>query len=237
MKSYKLFWDEFSAWYLEIIKPEYLKPVDSKTYKATISIFEKLMHLIHPFMPFISEEIWQLLVERKDGESLMISLMPEHKKYNKLLVGKFETTKEVISSIRTVRKEKNIPQKENIDLYIKTDADYDRYFIPIMKKLCNLSNITFTDSKVEAAASFLSGTVEYFIPLGHLLDREGELAKAEEELNYAMGFLDSVMKKLGNERFVQNAPENVIGTERKKKADTESKIKSLKEKIIQLRKI
>ena len=237
MKSYRLFWDEFSAWYLEIIKPEYQKPIDSKTYDATISIFEKLMHLIHPFMPFISEEIWQLLAERNDGESLMISHLPEHKKYKKPLIGKFEEAKVVISSIRTVRKEKNIPQKETIALYIKTSEEYDRYFIPVIKKLCNISDIVFTSEKIEGAASFLSGTVEYFIPMGHLLDKEAELEKAEEELSYARGFLNSVMKKLGNERFVQNAPANVIETERKKKADTESKIKSLEEKISELRKL
>lgn len=237
MKTYKLFWDEFSAWYLEIIKPEYQKPIDPVTYKATISIFEKLMHLIHPFMPFISEEIWQLLVERKDGESLMISLLPEHKKYKKPLIGKFEASKEVISSIRTVRKDKNIPQKESIDLYIRADGDYDRQFIPVIRKLCNISNIVFTPEKIEGAASFLSGTVEFFIPLGSLLDKEAEITKTEEELRYARGFLDSVMKKLGNERFVQNAPANVIDIERKKKADAESKIKSLEEKITELKKL
>ena len=167
----------------------------------------------------------------------MINLMPEHKKYNKTLVARFDEVKEVISSIRTVKKEKNIPQKEIIELCIRSDEDYDMFFIPVIKKLAYISNISFANTKVENAASFLSGTVEYFIPLGHILDKESELKKAGEELNYARGFLDSVMKKLTNERFVQNAPASVIEMEKKKKADAESKINSLEERIAELRKL
>jgi valyl-tRNA synthetase len=237
MKTYKLFWDEFSGWYLETIKPDYQKPIDFKTYKATLSIFEKLMHIIHPFMPFITEEIWQLLAERKDGESLMISRMPEHKKPAKALIERFEMVKEVISAVRTVRKEKNIPNRDKIELYIKAGNDYDSHFIPVMQKLCNLSAVEFNGKKLEGAASFIIKTIEYYIPLGSNLDVEGELKKSREELEYSKGFLSSVMNKLNNERFVSNAPANVIEAEKKKKADAESKIKSLEERLKELERL
>jgi valyl-tRNA synthetase len=234
MKVYKLFWDEFSAWYLEIVKPEYQHPVDKKTYIATIGIFEKLMHVIHPFMPFITEEIWQLLAERKWGESLMISLMPEHRKFNRHLVEKFEHSKEVISSIRTVRKEKNLPLKDKVELIIRAGGEYDSHFLPVISKLANISGVTFTEGKPEGAASFLVRTVEYSIPLGSLLDVKSEMKKAREELEYTKGFLASVMRKLENERFVGNAPAAVIETELKKRADAEARIKSLEERIKEL---
>jgi valyl-tRNA synthetase len=237
MKAYKLFWDEFSSWYLEAVKPEYQKPIDGKTYQATVNLFEKLMHVLHPFMPFITEEIWQLLGERKDGESIMVSMMPEHKKYNKSIVTGFETAKEIISAIRTVRKEKEIAVREKLDLNIKKGSNYDGQFLPVVKKLCNLSDIIFTDKKIEGAASFIIDTVEYYIPLGGLLDVESELKKTAEELDYTRGFLNSVMKKLENERFVQNAPASVIDIERKKKSDAESRIKSLEERIRELKKL
>jgi valyl-tRNA synthetase len=237
MKAYKLFWDEFSAWYLEVVKPEYLKPIDIKTYNSTVRLFEKLMHVLHPFMPFITEEIWQLLDTRKDGESIMISMMPEHKKFNKALVGRFDTVKEVISAIRTVRKEKEIAVKEKLELHIRAGSDYDRHFLPVIVKLCNLSDIKFTDKKLDGAASFITDTVEYYIPLAGLLDVESELKKAEEELQYTKGFLASVMKKLENERFVQNAPANVIDLECKKQSDAESRISSLEERINELKKL
>ena len=237
MKAYKLFWDEFSAWFLEAVKPEYQKPVDIKTYKATVSLFEKLMHVLHPFMPFITEEIWQLLNPRKDGESIMVSIMPEHKKFNKTLVSGFETTKEIISAVRTVRKEKEIAMKDKLELHIRAGKDYDGHFLPVIMKLCNLSDISFTDKKLDGAASFITDTIEYYIPLGGLLDIESELKKTEEELHYTKGFLTSVLKKLENERFVQNAPANVIDMERKKKADAESRINSLEERIKELRRL
>ena len=230
MITYKLFWDEFSGWYLEIIKPEYQKPIDRITYDATVSVFDKLLKLIHPFMPFITEEIWQLLLERKDGESLMITRMPEAKKFNKDLIASFESVKETISAVRTVRKDKDIPNKEKLDLLIRSDKDsFDIEFLPVISKLCNLSEVSFVSEKQEGAASFMVGTTEYFIPLGGKLDIEEELAKIQEDLDYNRGFLVSVMKKLENERFVQNAPANVLELERKKKSDTESKIKSLEE--------
>jgi len=237
MVVYKLFWDEFSGWYLEAIKPEYEKPADKKTYEATIAFFDRLLRLIHPFMPFITEDIWQMLKERKDGESIMISKMPEPKRYNKELAARFETVKEIISSVRTVRKERDIPNKEKITLVIRADeANFSSEFLPVVIKLCNLDSVTFTDTKEEGAASFMVSTTEYYVPLGKKLDKKAELLRIKEELDYYRGFLASVMKKLDNERFVKNAPANVLDLERKKKSDTESKIKSLEEREKELKK-
>jgi valyl-tRNA synthetase len=232
MISYKLFWDEFSAWYLEIIKPEYQKPIDRATYDATVSFFEKLVKVIHPFMPFITEEIWQLLAERKAGESVMISMMPEAKKYHKEIISDFEVVKETISAVRTVRKNKDIPNKEKVELFILgNQGDFNGEFLPILSKLCNLSDISFISEKQNGAASFMVGTTEYFIPLIGKLDVEAEVAKLSTDLEYNRGFLVNVMKKLDNERFVSNAPESVLELERKKKSDAESKIKSIEEAL------
>ena len=237
MITYKLFWDEFSGWYLEIIKPEYQKPIDKTTFDATIVLFEKLTKIIHPFMPFITEEIWQLLLERKDGESVMVARMPEAKKFNKEMIAGFESVKETISAVRTVRKNKDIPNREKIELHILADkVSYDTEFLPVMSKLCNLSEILFISEKQEGCASFMVGTTEYFIPLEGKLDIESELKKLNEDLNYNKGFLINVMKKLENERFVNNAPAAVLDLERKKKSDAESKIKSIEESIRSLKK-
>jgi len=230
MKCYKLFWDEFSGWYLEIIKPEYKKPVDRLTYDATISVFDNLLRIIHPFMPFITEEIWQLISERKDGESLMVSPMPKVRKYDKELVSRFENVKETVTAIRAVRKEKQILSREALGLAIRTERNsYDASFLPVIVKLCNLSEVSFISEKPDNTASFMVKTTEFHIPIGGRIDIENERAKIITELNYCRGFLDSVMKKLNNERFVQNAPPVVLDLERKKKTDTESKIKSLEE--------
>jgi valyl-tRNA synthetase len=237
MISYKLFWDEFSGWYLEIIKPEYQKPVDRKTFDSTVAVFEKLMKIIHPFMPFITEEIWQLLAERKNGESIMVSAMPEAKKFNKELVAGFESVKEIISAVRTVRKEKEIPVREKIELMILEDEKrFDTLFLPVAKKLCNLSDIVFVSDKQTGTASFMVRTTEYFIPAAGKLDVESEITRIKEELNYNRGFLINVMKKLDNERFVNNAPASILELERKKKSDAESKIKSLEEALKSLTK-
>jgi valyl-tRNA synthetase len=238
MITYKLFWDEFSGWYLEIIKPEYQKPIDKITYDATVKLFEKLMQVIHPFMPFITEEIWQLLDTREEGESIMITTMPEAKKFNKDLITSFESVKETISAIRTIRKSKNIHSKESLILQIRSEKEkFDMEFIPVISKLCNLSMVSFISEKLEGAVSFMIGTNEYFIPLGNKLDVEVELTKLNEELVYQRGFLGSVMIKLENERFVQNAPATILEMERKKKSDAESKIKSLEDRMKELKKI
>ena len=235
MTAYKLFWDEFSGWYLEIIKPEYQKPIDIQTYNSTLVVFDKLMHIIHPFMPFITEEIWQLLSERKDGESLMINPMPQYGKIHKTLIERFEIVKETVSSVRMVRKDKNIPAKENLELFVKSSPEkFDNHFLPVIIKMANLSGIFFTDIKQNGAASFLVKTMEFYIPLESKLDTESEIKKINEELYYAHGFLSSVMKKLDNESFVSNAPRAVIEIEKKKKADAESKIKSLQERLMEL---
>jgi valyl-tRNA synthetase len=237
MNVYKLFWDEFSGWYLEIIKPDFEKPIDKITFDATSAIFDALLRLLHPFMPFITEEIWQMLEERKNGESLMISSMPVSKKFNKEIVLRFDTVKETISAVRTLRKEKNIPNKESLILCIKAAEDkYDREFIPVLIRLCNLSEVRFIKEKEKGAASFMVNTTEFFVPVGDKLDVEGEMARINEELNYYRGFLASVIKKLDNERFVKNAPASVLDLERKKKSDAESKIKSLEGRVKELKK-
>ena len=232
MKAYKLFWDEFSGWYLEIIKPEYLKPVDIVTLKATLSLFERLIQVIHPFMPFITEEIWHLLAERKEGESIMISRMPAHKRHHEKLTGGFETAKGIITSVRNIRKEKNIPNTQEISLFIKAGKEYDSRFLPVIAKMCNLGQISYTDEKIQGALSFIAGTVEYYVPAGVMqLGNEDDLRKTREELEYEKGFLASVMKKLDNEKFVSNAPAKVIEMERKKQSDAMIRIKALEEKL------
>ena len=234
MTAYKLFWDEFSGWYLEIIKPEYEKPIDRVTYEATISVFERLLKIIHPFMPFITEEIWHLLLERKEGESLMISRMPESKKYNKEMTGRFDLIKETVSAVRNIRNERNLSNKEKLILCIRSDGESaDKEFMPVLSRLGNLSQIKFVDQKQEGAVSFMVGTTEYFIPLGDKLNIKEEIEKISEELDYLKGFLGSVMKKLDNKNFVQNAPASVLELERKKKSDTESKIRSLEERLLE----
>lgn len=237
MAVYKLFWDEFSGWYLEIIKPDYKMPVDKITYEATISFFDKLLKLLHPFMPFITEEIWQLLNERKDGESLMICKMPEAKKFKKDLIGRFEDVKETVSAIRTVRKNKNIPNKEQLILRVRSDKDnYDQELLPVIIRMNNLSEVKFVDKKQKGSASFMVKTTEFYIPLGDNLNITEELGKIQEDLDYYRGFLASVSKKLDNERFVRNAPAKVIDLERKKKNDAELKIRSLEERQKELEK-
>lgn len=235
MNTYKLFWDEFSSWYLEIIKPEYRKPVDRVTYEATVAVFDSLLKIIHPFMPFITEEIWQLLGERSDGESIMISAMPKAKKYDRELTARFETVMETVTAIRSVRNEKQIPNREQVSLLIKTGNDsFDSFFLPVIIKLCNLSEIRFVSEKPANSASFIIDTTEYYVPIGNIIDVEAEKARILTELDYQKGFLDTVMKKLGNDRFVKNAPPAVIENERKKKADAESRIKSLGDSLLEL---
>ena len=235
MDVYKLFWDEFSGWYLEIIKPEYEKPADKTTYDATIGFFDRLLRLLHPFMPFITEEIWQLLEEREEGESIMISSMPATKKSDKELIARFDLVRETISAIRTVRKARNLPAREGIVLCIRSaEKDFDTIFIPVIAKLCNISDIRFVSVKEEGAASFMVRTTEFYIPLGDKLDIEAERKRIEEELIYYRGFLESVMKKLDNERFVKSAPLNIIDMERKKQLDAGMKIKALEERLKEL---
>ncbi|MEG1586100.1 MAG: valine--tRNA ligase [Bacteroidales bacterium] len=234
MTVYKLFWDEFSSWYLEMIKPGYQMPIDKKTYETTLSFFDSLLKLLHPFMPFITEELWQLVAERKEGESIMVQPMPAALPYDVEFMSAFEATKEVISNIRTVRLQKNIPNKETMTLQVL--GDHDAALDAVIVKMGNLDAIEKVAEKDPTAAAFLVGTLEYAIPLGNNIDVEAELAKMKEELNYLQGFRKSVTAKLSNERFVNNAPAAVVDVERKKLADAESKIKSIEERIAGLSK-
>lgn len=235
MNLYKLFWDEFSSWYLEIIKPTYGQPIDGKTYKATLEIFEKILSLLHPYMPFITEELWQHLRERNDGESIMVSLMPKSTGYDANILEQFEKVKEVIAGVRTIRQEKNIAIKQQLSTSIRTNSKFNGGSEAIIVKLAGLENLSYVDAKIDGAASFMVGTIEVYIPLEGLIDAAEEKAKLIEELNYTKGFLDSVMKKLSNERFVNSAPANVVDLERKKQADALDKIKALEERISSLK--
>lgn len=234
MVIYKLFWDEFSSWYLETIKPGYQQPIDRKTYDATLRFFDSLLKLLHPFMPFITEELWQHLEDRKDGESIMVSLQPKTQRYNEEVITRFEQVKEIIAGIRTIRLQKNIANKE--PLLLQVIGKHADALNPVIEKVANISEIKSVAEKDSTAASFLVGTTEYAVPLGNNIDVEAELKKQEEELVYMQGFLKSVTAKLSNERFVSNAPAQVVDAERKKQADAESKIKSLQESIAALKK-
>jgi valyl-tRNA synthetase len=232
MTVFKLFRDEFSSWYLEFIKPPYEKPIDKLTYDTTIEFFNKLLKLLHPFMPFLTEEIWQLLEDRKDGASIMVADLPIAEKFDKTLIDKFEYVKEIIANIRTIRKEKNIPFKDKLNLHIKADASsYNANFDELLIKANNLETLQIITEKPANSMSFIVKAIEYFVPVGDLVNNEEEIKKLTIELDYAKGFLTSVMKKLSNERFVQNAAPAVIELERKKQADAEMKIKALEEQI------
>ena len=235
MAVYKLFWDEFSSWYLEVIKPAYGQPISKEVYDRTIGFFDNLLHLLHPFMPFITEELWQHLCERREGESLMVSPMMPLAAYDDVLLQQFEVVKEVISNVRAIRLQKNIAQKEALELQV-VGSNVVAAFDAVLSKMCNLSAIHVVENKVEGAAAFMVGTTEYAVPLGNLVDVEAEIARMEAELKHKEGFLQGVLKKLSNEKFVNNAPAAVIELERKKQADAESIIKSLKESIAALKK-
>ena len=235
MAVYKLFWDEFSSWYLEMIKPAYGQGIHSSIHSAAISYFDNLLHLLHPFMPFITEELWQQMYEREEGESLMVCPLTINTYVDSETVRQFEVVKEVISNVRSIRLQKNIAQKETLELQVVGENPIAE-FNPVIMKMCNLSAIDVVDTKTEGAASFMVGTTEYAVPLGNMIDVEAEIARMEAELKHKEGFLQGVMKKLSNEKFVNNAPVAVLELERKKQADAESIINSLKESIAALKK-
>ena len=235
MAVYKLFWDEFSSWYLEMIKPAYGQPINKEVYETTIGFFDNLLHLLHPFMPFITEELWQHIVDRKDGESLMVSPISISAEVDTAFVQQFEVVKEIISNVRSIRLQKNIAQKETLELQVVGENPVAA-FNAVIAKMCNLSAINVVAGKADGAAAFMVGTTEYAVPLGNLIDVEAEIARMEAELKHKEGFLQGVLKKLGNEKFVNNAPAAVLEMERKKQADAESIIKSLKESIAALKK-
>ena len=233
MTAYKLFRDEFSAWYLEAVKPAYGQPIDAKTYRSTIVLFEKLMLTLHPFMPFITEEVWQALADRQPGESIMVTQQPRPEQTNDRLTADFEVVKSIVAGVRSIRLERNIPNKESLTLQVVT-GDHNEAYNPVIMKMCNVDTIVRAP-KDATAASFMVGTTEYAVPLGNTIDVAEEIQKMEAEIDYLEGFLRSVMKKLGNEKFVANAKPEVVAVERKKRADAESKLALLRENAAKLK--
>ena len=236
MEVYHLFWDEFSAWLLEMVKPAYGSPIDAKTYAAVLDYFNDLLHLLHPFMPFITEELWQHLCERAEGESIMVSpqsiVAPQAD--DARLMADIEAVKNVIAGVRAVRNQKNIPQKEVLELQV-VGANPLAAYDCIITKMANVASVDVVESKGQGAAAFMIGTTEFAVLLGNLIDVEAEIAKAEAELKHLQGFLASIEKKLSNERFVANAPAAVVELERKKQADAQSKIATLNETLASLK--
>lgn len=228
---YKLIWEDFSSWYLEMVKPDYEQPIDPETYKATVQFFENNIKILHPFMPFISEEIWQRIEERTTEEALIISSYPVLKEFDDNIITSFDTVKEIVSAIRNIRKQKNIPFKESLELSILKKEVVNADFYGIISKLCHVSKVNEIGEKIDNALTFRVGSNEFFIPFEEAIDVEAETKKLKEELAYQQGFLSSVRKKLSNERFVKNAPEQVIQNERKKEADALSKITMLEKSL------
>jgi len=236
MTVYKLFWNEFSSWYLEMVKPAYGQPLDGATYNATLGFFENLLKMLHPFMPFITEELWQHIFDRKDGESIMREKLdvPAPSDADLKLIADIESVKQIVSGVRTVRNQKNIPNKDALALQAVGENTFAA-FDCIVVKMANLSGIVAVAEKDGTAAAFMVGTAEYAVPLGDLIDVAAEIEKQEAQLKHLEGFLAGVMKKLSNERFVANAPEAVVALERKKQSDSEEKIAALKESIASLK--
>lgn len=244
MAAFKLFTDEFSGWYLEMIKPAYQTPIDRETLDATLDIFDKLLHIIHPFMPFITEELWQHIADRKDGEALMVYVfnLDAPTEAEKELLALYEEAKQVISGVRGVRQTKNIGPREPLQLEVVVSGEDDNVVTkcpalePVIKKMAGLSEINYVAQKGEGSSAFMIGTREFAVPLGDLIDVEAEIAKAEAELKHLNGFIAGVRKKLANERFVANAPEAVVALERKKEQDSLEKIAALEQTVAELRK-
>ena len=237
MEVYHLFWDEFSSWFLEMVKPAYGSPIDVTTYEAVLEAFNHLLHLLHPFMPFITEELWQHLAERKEGESIMVSLqtIAVPAEGDDAILAQIEMMKNVVAGVRAIRNTKNISPREVLDLQVIA-ANPIAALDSLVVKMANVNGVVVVETKGEGVSSFMVGTTEYAVPLGGLIDVEAEIAKAEAELKHLEGFLNGVKKKLSNERFVNNAPAAVVELERKKQSDAESKIATLKETIASLQK-
>ena len=233
MAVYKLFWDEFSAWYLEIIKPPYGSPIDKTTLDVTLSFFDALLKMLHPFMPFITEELWQNLSPRKEGESIMITMMPKPGIFDENIISEFDTLKDVIAGIRTIRKQKNIPQKESLQLMFKGNHNGDLNCV--IQKIANIDSILISEDKIPGATSFIVGATEYNIPISQSINIDEELDKLNQDLTYYNRFLESVRKKLSNEKFIANAPEKVVELERKKESDALEKINTINAAILALK--
>ncbi len=236
MSTYKLIWDDFCAWYLEMIKPEFVDgvslPIDRKTFDATILFFENILKVVHPFMPFISEEIWHLIAERKEKECIIVSTWPTVKKGNSAITSEFESVIELITTVRNIRKQKNISPKEKLELFEKTNQEVSlKKYNPLVAKLCNLSNYEHVNVKVDGAYSFVLKQGEFYIPLTQNIDLAAERERLAKELEYNLGFLKSVQIKLSNEKFVANAKPELLANEKKKQADAEAKIKAIEEQL------
>ena len=234
MSTYKLIWNDFCSWYLEMVKPSYLQPIDAVTLKATINYFEQLLKILHPFMPFITEELWQYLESRKEGDTIMLLDFPKTNILKNKLLSDFDYTSNVISEIRTFRKSKNIPNKDQIEVLVKKNEKINELLDVLITKLTNLSSLTYVDEKVDGAFSFVVKSNEYFIPMTDNIDVEAEIEKIKADLEYTKGSLAIVEKKLSNEKFVSGAPVNVVVAEKKKKEDAEAKIKVLEEQLASL---
>jgi valyl-tRNA synthetase len=235
MTTYRLVWDSFCSWYLEIIKPAYQKPIDRKTYDSSIKIMEDLMSILHPFMPFLTEEVWHALAERKDEECIVVNSWPNGTAVNENTLTDFEQATEIITELRTFRKKQNLAQKISLNLSVKQNSAWNNDFDVLVSKLCNIETLNYVDEKLEGAYTFIVKSNEYFIPLEGTIDVEAERKKLEEELKYTKGFLIGVSKKLSNERFVSSAPEKVVAIEKKKMADAESKIKVIEDQLASLK--
>jgi valyl-tRNA synthetase len=231
MAIYKLVWDDFCSWYLEMIKPGYEQPIDSRTLESTKDFFENLLKLMHPFTPFVAEELWHQLRNRQEGDDIIIAKWPEVQNTNSEILAKFTLAEEIITNIRNIRKNNNIANKVKLELFVRKNKDTDSSFDSVIVKMGNLSVLEYVSEKVNNANSFIVDGNEYFIPFGDSIDVEAEKAKINEELNYTKGFLKSVQGKLKNERFVAGAPEQVVAVERKKEADALAKIALLEEKL------
>ena len=234
MAMYRLVWDDFCNLFLEMVKPAYQQPIDIKTYKAVISLFQDNLKILHPFMPFLTEEVWQLIEERNPENALIISKYPEIANYDSKIISDFEIVTEVISGIKAIRKEKNIAFKNAIDLYVINNEKLDSSYDSLIKKMGNISEFTEVKDSINGAIAFRVKSNEYFIPMEGSIDVEAEVKKLTEELNYTEGFLKSVQKKLSNERFVNNAPEQVVASEKKKEADALAKIETIKASLASL---
>lgn len=236
MAVYRLFWDEFSSWYLEMIKPVYGQPIDSTTLGATLRFFETLLKMLHPFMPFITEELWQHIYDRRDGESIMSDKleMAEMTAVDEALISGIESVKQIVGGVRTVRNQKNIAPKESLALQAVNANRYEAYN-SVIAKMANLGSIDIVEEKDATAAAFMVGTDEFAVPLGDMIDVDAEIDKLEGQLKHLEGFLSGVRKKLSNEKFVAHAPEAVVALERKKESDSEEKIAAIKESLAALR--